>query len=1575
MDTPVERISQSESPFIKGIGFDQNGNPTEEQVKGDGMNSLVLTPIKSNQILASLPPIPLPAGYNKNIGTFESLLTQELYHANYNSNGNHGIYVIGGNDSSWSTVIVDPLLGFTDDQEAFMQDHRWMLRTISDSDGNILEKFLLVTDGNSWHKWINVIAAIATGGFNSSAFPYWTLQPPHFDRRELLEWVPRQIMQNPIATAIPNQPSDASKPNLIIDKGFQFAVLPNYTDGRYPPLSPYSLPVIIKAEDYLNNPDVISKNIQVTMCAGSCMTESIDLYVRQTSAQSSASASEVTWGAWYKYIRLYKYSGCGDNSPSVVGTNYWLRQNPWANNGYDPVQNTITYIFDNSVLADIPSIDTGLLYNKMPLKSQSLFALGDAAGLADNLYDYDNLPCETMGNIAFQVQEKSAGQCSVPIRKVRLYAYIGRADDTFTYLSQVGWYNGANDTQMRWGTLSPSGNTLINFSVTQAKEFGLDFADHSAFVCYAKGTPYFAVGTWYQVNSDNSYVKLNDLLDMSDNDVRLYVQTVLQTQGYFMCVFDFEIPAGRYDFCIGRHNVNLTADFRSASTYVEGIANSRVKTNVGGDTIALRPIAPFNCIVSNSKEMEIDCTSGDVDVWGNGHDMFYIYCPYPTQQGNKKFRFIEGYLLESPDEPIGVEMFPYALNVGADDTGTYTDKNGFYFAYEKRNDSDTANIVVTARLKCQYPVSFVIPTSGGGSGWKVNGNAYLSDHNKGTVGDCNRVIVTGKITDATGAIPYSNISVSIADGSTAYTQSDGTFTLIVHNGQNNDRTSNIYVSAAGNFLITIANCGHVPLIGYNEALVPCSNCAVRQYPIPINLQVGIQGGTQYSLKENGAYSCGIAIADLGGRMGYVNVAQNAAVPSFLSRQDTLATYFQMLIKGALNLPSDAAWIAPYISSQLGILRYVQWVGDSIKYIDNGGNVVDDPATAVFASIAIDSLYNYNIANNLSLLSTYQFVPGDRVRILDDGNGNLLTGTPIDLQVYGENYNQAAMNANLVPNTQTSPTINNTINNTNTINTSTGTTSTTSAATTQNNTSISLYVRYDQRLDQLQNSTGFWIEIYAPSQQTQQPLFNELQWMPVINGEAAIFNGYANGQPSYSYPTFINVGFWDTYLFYRNIAIPNSGSKYLPHPFESPNISDNFGYQVTSGGRQWQKNDNAKQLWYGADVNKSGNLVTSGLVNGIGLFKDGDRKDFSQYPWGRIVGAIAQRSYIFFICEYNYFSTDYQFHYAYANEQGVMVTNLDEGLSTPHQKIGQQYGCALEDTGTIVAFDGWVTWFDSVNSAWVISDYRNAKDITFFDPSKGVAGGLDNYTNNKVKFIKQWNLTAPASSRFDIIAGVDMEKENIYLTFRPRKNNSNNPLSYVNQRRAVDYSQPETICYSTVTNRFTRFENFAPESYGKLRGGSTGTQMVTFAAGLPYLHNNNISSYLNFFGIQTFPVVDAVFNQDLETIKIFGNVAVDSNTNGLWVDQARTTDPNSFTYIPFNLFSKRQNVYYGALLRNMWSFFAPGVKNNTRSTLQDGKTINGQYLVARFNGDKNNPGAYFEIKAFFALVAASTFNKK
>jgi len=1639
-DKSFDNIGQDESPFMKGVTWDINGNPGSDigtaNPSGEGQNMFALTPVRSNEKVKG---IDLPEGYNKSCGTFESRLTQELYHFNFNSLGNHGIYVIDGNSGEYKKVIIDPELAFSDSQDA-TKTSRVLLRYVKDKDGIIFEKHLLWTDGNKWHGWINVIAAIETNGFDVSLYPYWTVLPPHFDRRELLEWAVRPPMVKPVVSVIQSTPNDTGI-NRIVDKNFRFAYSFYNTDGRLSTASPYSLPLQVKSQLY--NTSNVSKKALLKFNAGSPLTEKINIYVQQ--ADDNALESTAVYGDWKLYDTIDKFSV----SP---GGDYWNRTNQWGSFNYDPVFNTIEYEFDNSKVGRIVAQEeVNRLFTGMPQLSKAVTDIDDAVLLCNNRYGYDNLSKTALSELSAIVKEKELSVCSRPLRTVYLYAYIGQCypEYEFAYTSQVGYTYGT-DKQVRFGglrigigqtTQNPPGAASVN--IDESKFFGLDFADKNALRVYLKGTPYFADGEWCIVKTDNSITPIGEIYDFNNVDVRTNVQNIFKDGSYFICRFKLTIPAGRYIAAIGRHNVSSQGDYRGESSYVYGIANSRAKTTAQFPSFSMTYLPP-SAIDANSaeygysKEMMIDCVSSDIDVWGNNHDTFYIFCPYNQNiGGNGKYRFIEGYLKESSGASnIAVEMFPYFSSLNNfDDWGKNTDKNGFYWGFTKAAASEQTDIQFRAKVNC-IPKTFNIGTSESGSGWKKNAVAYLASNNGGVVGDCNRILYKGKITSFTG-IGYSNIGISIKDGPTVYTGAYGEFTAVVHNGTSNYRNSTVCINSGGNFIITLQNCGQIPLSYFDESLVPCTDCATRstEYPLRLNIQVEIQDNYAVSLKEGGKYSIGCAVADLAGRMTFVNNIQELEVSTFLQRDNINATYFQMLVSSALNIAAenkDFKWFSPYVSKNVINKRSVQWVGDKLVYLDNNGNVVSDPVAATFVKIVIDSLFDANVLSNFSLLSKYQFVKGDRVRILDNGEGvlfNIATyGDPIDVQVFGTNYNQAAINAGLLTSQE-----NTIIDAANTV-----------------PEQVGLIVAYDQRFEKLDKKTGFWIEIYTPTQSNDViPFFEVSGFYPIINGAISEFTGYSNGIPAYNQLTSINIDFWDTYYIDRSIA-----GKYFTHPFCSPNVTDNWGANITSGGRINIENKEAKQEWFGGDVIRSGRFFNN---NGLATFKEINRKDYGIYPFGEIMAAHTKRNIVAFNCTNDWFVAEFNMPYTKMSKGGqLVVTNLDENLSLPRQKGGPMYGIEKTDLETLVIDEDFYFWYDRKNTSFVKCNYQDAVDVS--QQLGEERGGIQSYLNAKTYFINNFNnsingnpynirytvepygvgqllftfywdsvpagimaatisysdnngvtwngqtgaFTSPRTvilnnaqwifmvgfqvqgnqnyvydfkpknnEVFDVVAGIDGERGNVYLTFRPRRNNTNNKLSYVNNRRNLDLKHQETFVYSIQYKGWLPCVNFTPESYARLRGRWANVEFFAFAAGVPYIHNNTENnSYLNYFGVQCEPVIFCSLNKEKDAVKIFGSVAVDVNGSSLFVDMIFDTQTNSFSYIPANRWVEREKMLYAELLRNMVSYPPISADELFRSMLFDGKRIFGSYAVARFVQKYADLGKYFQLTAIDYLFTSS-----
>lgn len=1605
-DAALKNMQAHEALFIKDIeiSINKNGSAVTANPTGDGQNDFILTPVNSN---IPIPGFLLPnTGFNRNAGSFESKQTNETYVFTYNSENRHCIHVISGDDGSVKKIIEDATLQFVDKQHTFKPEFRCALRVIRDAEGKIVEKILLITDFNTWQKWINTIASYKTNGFNHTQFPYWTVKQPHFDRRELVEWAPRPPMIMPEGFILPATAGDGLV-NRVIDTSFQVCFDYNFTDGRETSVSPYSLPQTVKSAEFLSNPDLLPKRIRFTFYAGSPLVEKINIYVRQT--HQNTSTLDKTYGDWYLYETLYKYPDSRNNA--VIGTDYWLRTNPWAGMNYDPDKNTFDYVFDNTK-SGTPVDQSKFRYqNDMPQISGAMSEAGDAVLLGNNRYDYDNVDIDD--KIGFEVKYGDSNYCAMQLRTVSLYCYVGRermnqgaSDQRKMYdewISQVGWHEGDNK-QERWGGLCFPSRRDGDFNYIITDEFKVDteesdllklnFADREGFRCYAKGTPYYADCKWYVSSMHHQLTPVTGLLDIKNANDLNFMQNTLAGGNFFVGKFTFHgLPAGKYSFTIGRHNVPNGEDWRGQSTYIMGIADSRItrqKTSAGTgvaydfETTTLTP----DSIISRSKEIEVDCTNGNVDLWnrapgqGETGDTFFIFCPFKgagrrnsvDETKYDRWSFQEGYLLEerTTQSKIPMESFYYETTYNSHlSSGIYTDKNGFFFAYVWGDDeaNNTADVKFKNKVDCAEGFEFVVER-GGTEHVKPVQIVQFADYHYQTVGIPNRVFIRGRITNTAG-IPMSRIAVSLRNGATDYTNDNGDFEIIAHNGTSAPRTETLYINAGGSFTISTANCGPMPFWLYDETSNLYPQCFVppiveRLYGQHFELQIEARGNEVVSVKSGASYFGAAAFFDYAGRATWVNRCKKLDVEDFVKRKNTKPAYFAWSLLRPLNLsasPStrDFRWMAIYISKPLNYRTYLQWVGDKIEFLDLNGAVTSNIQSSDMVRINIQSLLDTNFKNNFTLLSVYEFARNDRIRIFDDGDGNLFDAGPyadgIDVEVQGTNYNQAAVNAKLIP-----PEKNTVLN---------------PEATASGPDPVTLYIKYDTRFDKLKDKTGFWIELYTPKYEQQVLNYGECEaCYPIIDGELKEYVSGGINAPVYTPITGENIRYWDTYFLRRTII---GIGKFIGHPFESPNISDTWGANAFSSGRNSTENPYARQMFYVDDIIKSDAFINNGMRNGLATFHGpaadtGNRKSFKRADFGGIVAMKNEGSAIFVLCEKNWFTLDYNMVFLRASQDGgVVLANLTNNMGEPHQRIGGKSGCEYKDVATIIFGEGFVGWHDARNGDYTLSDWGKSFGITDLQ-EEGRACGISAYYGQKTAAIEAYNAGKAEKDKFDIVAGYDYFRGQLFVTFRPRRNNSSELSSFRNTRRDIDLLHQETVVYSMKKQKWLRWAGFTPESYGCMMGTEYAQEFVSFAAGQPYLHNSqSANGWLNFYGDYVRPVIKFVISEGSDIVKVMKMMKVDAVPFRWVADLIYSDEKNSFSYIPTSLVSVRENIQYMPFLRDMGTYAPVEPDEQFRSMLLDGKPVRGTIVIIRLMPEPGATGKYFELNVIDTDGYASVSN--
>lgn len=1580
-DKSPKDLSEHEATYLKNYRATFNKNAAQDGKEGGNMG--MGTPNQANKKYAL---ITLPAGTNVTMGVYECEETNEIYFANWNSNKLHGWYVIDGYTLKPSIIKIDPALNFSLEPANKIAAHRVHIRVIyertSATTRSIKEIILIYTDGGQWQKFINTIASRRSNGFDATRYPYWELRGPHYDATEFIDLPVRPPMYAPVVAPITPTTADAGKPNTIIDKSIQFAYKYVLTDARGTTASPYSNPVAQISSPCNTNNAGLSRGYNITLNAGSALVERIQLFAK------------FCGGDWYLYDTIERF---GPNDPKL-DNQYWLRTNDWANYSYNAADNTIIYSYYNDRQTGIiDQEDFKNFQTDCPVISIGLCGAGDAILLGDNLYNYPNLPKIELDKFKASVIDDDESANILQTRKITLYAIL-RLNGCFT---QFIWTNGADKTKRFGGinySIGPGGENLsysvgpsfsgginltsgpgtfnMGFDPATNDGFRMSLDKTGGFIAYLAGTNYSAVSKQVLVAKDGTMTEM-DTIDATSQQQAQLVLNLLGQGGQVVQKFDFIVPPGKYIARIARHNVPTTETYQKTSTWVMGLVTKWTFKNTFGDASQAAQFYNWNNsgLDTIEKELEIDVCAGDFDQWKTAKkNMFFIFIPYIFESGgaiaNRRWRFIEGYVSEDEATNIPVEILSYAR--GADGGlieylryAEYTDHNGHFFMYMAEGTAYKGEVIFKGVANCK-PLTQIATTridkySHSDSGYYDALSVSLKD-NAGSYGVCNRILIKGKVVDGITGIGYSSIAITPTHGSPTFTDSEGNFSVIIHDTNLNTK-GRLYINSSGG-----AGCFLLPNTGscfdvfpFDMTGIPCTNCTERIYPTTYNILAKVLNQAFQSVKDGGTYPLSFHVMDLAGRTTFEQPISTVSIPTFMEKGAFILSRIQVALLqdldlSALNLQNGAGYLILSRASNQRAQSYLQWVGDKIDFLDKDGNVTLDGSGAIRARITIQSLLDYNAQNNYSTTATYQFVKEQILRFYDDGNGNLFkpdSNGLLDFPILGTSF------ADTVEQTVAVST------------TTDGVTTTTT--TPINNPGNTIIIPFDKRLLALNgisttnngtlsnlNGCGFWIEIQTPRDTSQVQSYTE------IVGTYPIINNKLKAQ-SFLLDTF------DTYYQSRNIHIQQCTGKAILHPFASTSISDYFGQDCGSNGRPLIADPLAEQKWYPTDIIKSDEIVNEGRINGLGRFRASNRKQYKGQDMGGIVGLHAQNKILAVICELNWFVTDYDTNFAQARKDGLIVANFSGELGEPDVKVRSKYGCDFEDTGTLLIndIDGYIYFADSKNEAVAVMDYKGAVDIT--TENKG-------YFSDKFTYVRDFNqnLTNDPERLYklmDKVFGYDYKHKELHVSFRKRANLLPDPQYFTNTERGKVIELSETFTFSHSMDHWTQWQTFVPEMYGTLRKSANGQLMIAFAAGTPYLHNDKtVNNFNEFMGVSDTQVVEVPFkipgtdqyqrridqpSKDLT----FQNVTIESAVIGYFADRITSTNPNTLSYIPIAWFKKKKNLYYASVLRDMASY--PDNQHPVLSQLTDGGgKISGEYCVVRFVRDLQRMNDYSEVDAFY-----------
>ncbi len=1431
------------------------------------------------------------AGTNVCIGSKECKETHETYYALWNSLGDHGVYKINGATLTGEVVKIDPKFNFSLDPAHALPGHRWVITCIYDAD-DVNKRFIKekIIKLTDGLNWQRWILSMA-----SIATQGFDASNPYWALKaphfDSAEFIEMAVRPSPYA------PRVTPVPATVADQGKANKILKQSIQFATVNLNTDGRTSVLSQHSVPYHG--LQSDFDVNNATAPRELE-LEIYAGSALVEKILVLHRLGNGDWKLYDTISKFSTCGVNDPKTIGDAYWNRTEPFKDYNYDPVKNTIKYRYAGDRESGVYDADHAkMVQTGLPVKSIAMTAAGDAVVLGHNLIGYPNLSCSSLDKIEIGFQDQAnTGRCEVKTQTIKLYGVITMGD---SYRPQLVFQESdAEDAKCFFGGLPFPLLGDIDKEDT-VDYFGLNLGDNKGFICYLAGTDYYAVGKQRLVTA-SGISDFGNLNTGNAEQLSTVYEMVREGKGYFVQEFIFTVPSGKYIARLARHTADLGKNYQETSTYVKGMVSRTSMAQQTMDTSLVKV-----------QEIMVDVTAGDFDAWTNQKDVPAVFHIFAPESRYVRYRMIEGYVWEDSLYKVPVENLLYRADHGDNEYSGYaTDHNGFYFSQSTGGASNDSKVEFFGRINCAGRSSSPLFDTGGGSGkgYYPDRNMSVKDANGGIFGEHNHIKITGRLIDHLTGVGMSGIGLTLEGTRTYFTGTDGEYEIIVHNYFENEAPIRlIYINSGSRGVFVTAQCQQLAPITYNESLFPCTIGSVRGTRVGDILIKALLIKPYRNLKEGGRYGFGVVGWDAALRGTYLNRIKYQDVPTFLERDSFDLPQLVWSLKGKLQLPADVKWLSFFRTDNLNNKKFIQWVGDKIEFLDKD----NEPTTgsgAVRAKITIQSLLDYNVDNNFSTTAGYQFVQGDRVRIYDNGNETLMDPLTnngyLDYEVLGTDFSETVLEST---DPESSP------------------------------DGKSFIINYDSRLRQLSGKTGFWIEIASPQGESEGETYTEIPGMyPVINGE---ISGSVGGVLE----TF------DTYYYPRNIAIPDVTGKRFNHPFASSSVTDFWGAGFSSNGRVSVRDEKAESRWYRDDIIKSDELVNEGRVNGLGSFRASNRKQFKGST--SIVAMYAERVTIFFVCENDWFVTNYNMEMVRVNQYGALVATTDKITGSPNPKVGVNYGCLFEDTATIDFADGIGMWADSVNSAVILTDFKSAYDIS--SPENR------SYFHNKFQAVNEFNLALPADrkilDRFIKTGIIDPVTGAYHLTFRPRRGLSQDPTTYVNNEREVFYKLQETIAFY-MEQKAWRFISPTPECYGRLRGSLSGKELISFVNGEPHLHNVNSGKFNQFYGIECDQVFEIVVNAERGTDKLFQGFAVEGGAIGYFCDKIITHNKRTFSYVPMGYFVKRANVYKASIKCDMST--TPTFEHPVNSMLIDGAGISGLWMLARFVRDPKLRTGYNEL---------------
>lgn len=1190
MDASLKYLKETEASFILN---------QERYLGKKGEKNGVLgktTPLAANYPACE---IDMPSGENYSVGKHNAQLTNELYDWVYNHNGVHFIKRITANGCE--IVYFGDCLPLSADPKHSIEQWRAYLK-VDKICANRSGKQLIWVNGTAFIGMLDTEAAIATNNFTT---PFFDLCSDPCAMISMCVPDPCGCLK---AEFIPLSPTDFGRTNNMVDVGIQISYRHVYYDGRRSTWADPSTMFYQDAKGCFDNSDGFPRCLKAYVPVGNPMVEKIEIAYSKD-------------GIWYKADVVEKYKKY--NSSQQMWYERALSEQVQSTLNEDDC--TFEYLFCNDKQCDVIAPEEfNRVYNPMPRNPQGILNIEDALGFYN--YIQGNCPIDKFEadklRIGIACEQNDCVQKNVKIKVRAIIHNRSHGGNQFIYRLK-GENNSPDDPTdtAYFGGLNNNGTGLGDL------ESGYDqyFREKTRnFIAYIEGTDYYA--TMKQWKAHKFYTVLEEwgvLSNLQDKSRLRRWRRAINNDEFFYQEAEITVPKGTRGF-IRLASHTSTGNDQDKSTFVFGVLDDI--HDYKGKIVVDDSIADLK-----TEEIYFDTCSMT-------NDTLEIYKAFVIDDNavdtglTSKSSSYYGYISDKSGRPVEGAI------VAIGSVESITDHNGFYHLYLFPGADSAQSLNVKVEKNCYEFDTIETMTVEGEKGYATAQDYQITnedyDQNKYTN-------VTMKVKDCKG-VGVGGIRIALSGSKYKTTGIDGIARFKIRNYSTRDRQVRGIVLNGSGCLETDCAGNCQPCMATSiSGTAPCYTGGSQS----TNLTDGVINisnitSTRNGLKSGGQYPFGFIVKGDCGRQSAVYRTPDVVIPKTQAKSK----------EGFCSLSYDGTgMVFPEWGKCMDIVRGVnlnpfelQWVVDKIERTDDGK-----------IKLTIQSLNDYNERFLFKTNTIYQWIKGDRIEFIKNGDGkifsigqfgllNYLTISPFHDELMSGEEDAAADFFN------------------------------------------QLLINDDGKLDTLK--VGAVIELQRSKECTTEPTFFGICASIPIGEDGKLL-----------YPTG-NFHTFDTYFVSRKIG------DFPVQKFEHHSPSDFWGTRLTDTGKPYFVNEYENEQRFGRNItinspneyNRFGDLIRT-----LKTKLHGDII-YMQLIDGQIGLAISEHDNSLFQASDDLVRI--------GNDGIARAAGADSIISDTQPKLSGTYGCQYPHIGSIFSGDGYVLWWDVNKHTYVKHDFQTAKAV-------------------------------------------------------------------------------------------------------------------------------------------------------------------------------------------------------------------------------------------------------------------------